>query len=229
VLTKLYHTLAIVALAGLLGLGGFVGYLFASGRLTPERIEKIAGVLRGEQAEEGAGQEITEAPAEEPAEPPRVRSDEEIRKARVSGQLRRASLERVERDVAARQELLDHAMQDLLVQQETLREQQDRWTARKRKERETQLDENFRREVQLVSKMSPKLAKEHVILTWNEHQADAIRLLVALDVSKAQRILEQFKAPDEIEIMHELLEQLRIHQTNELAAGSGRTAGDAAP
>ena len=71
--------------------------------------------------------------------------------------------------------------------------------------------------------------KEHVVRVWQKHQADAVRLLRAVGVSKGQRILEQFKTPEEIDTMHQLLEQLRLQGTEELTAGSGTTSGDARP
>jgi hypothetical protein len=227
-LAKLYHGLAILAIATTLAVGGFVGRLFGSGRLTAGRIETMAAVLRGEH-DEVAADTTTTQPAEqdEVAQPSGRRSAEQVRQALVSEQLRRAALERAARDVEARQELLDHAMQHLLSRQEKFEQDQAAWVERKRKETDALRDAGFQQELRLVGKLSPKLAKEHVVRSWQKHQADAVRLLRALNESKGQRILEQFKTPEEIEIMHQLLEQLRLQETDELAAGSGRASGDA--
>jgi hypothetical protein len=227
-LAKLYNGLAILAIATTLAVGAFVGLSFGSGRLTGERIETIAAVLRGEY-DDAAGDAATTQPVERDGavRPSGTRSAEQVRQALVSGQLRRAALERAARDVAARQELLDHAMQHLLSRQEKFEQDRSAWTEQRRKETEALRDVGFQQELRLVGRLSPKLAKEHVIRSWQKHKADAVRLLRALNESKGQRILEQFKTPEEIDIMHQLLEQLRLQGTNELAAGSGTTSGDA--
>ncbi len=227
-LAKLYNGLVILAIATTLAVGAFVGLLFGSGRLTAERIETMAAVLRGEY-DEDATDVTTTQPAEqdEAARPSGTRSAEQVRQALVSEQLRRASLERAARDVDARQELLGHAMQHLLSRQEKFEQDQAAWTERRRKETAALRDVGFQQELRLVGKLSPKLAKEHVIRSWQKHKADAVRLLRGLNESKGQRILEQFKTPEEIDIMHQLLEQLRLYGTDELAAGSGTTSGDA--
>jgi hypothetical protein len=227
-LAKLYNGLAILAIATTLAVGAFVGLLFGSERLTGQRIETIAAVLRGEY-DDAAADAATTQPAEHggAARPSGTRSAEQVRQALVGEQLRRAALERAARDVAARQELLDHAMQYLLTSQEQLEQDQAAWREKKRKETEALRDAGFQQELRLVSKLSPKLAKEHVVRSWQKHKADAVRLLQALSESKGQRILEQFKTPEEIDIMHQLLEQLRLQGTDEFAAGSGTTSGDA--
>jgi len=230
VLNKLYNWLAIVAIASMLSTGGLAGFLFGSGRLTGERLETIAGVLRGEYDAEDA-----EAAATQPAQPdeveaaPAAPSADEVRKARLASRLRWVGLERAARDAAARQELVDHALQDLLARQEALEQERATLDERKAKELEALRDRGFQDELRIVSKLAPRQAKEHILRAWKKHPADAVRLLRAMEVSKTQRILEQLKTPEETEIMHELLEQLRLVGTDQLANGSGRTTGDAQP
>ena len=66
---RLYHMIAMLALINLFALAGFLGYLFSSGRLSRERVEEIAMVLRGEFPKESAA-------ANQPAsdQPPPIRS-----------------------------------------------------------------------------------------------------------------------------------------------------------
>ena len=229
-LAKIYNTLAILAIATVLALGGFIGLLYGTGRLTPERIETVVAVLRGE-LDDREAERFSEQPVqEEDAGPPAAgHAPAQTQPARSADRLWQASLERAARDVAARQELLDHALQHLLVQQEKLAQEQAAWGQQKRRDVEAIRDEGFKDEVRIVAKLSPKLAKEHVVRAWRKHKTDAVRLLRALDVGKSQRILEQFKTPEEIEIMHQLLEQLRLHGADQLAAGSGTSSGDARP
>jgi hypothetical protein len=230
VLGKLYNLLAIVAIASMLAVGGFAAFLFGSGRLNADRAETIAAVLRGELDERAAEVSSTQPAQDDEAEASEAApSAEEVHKALVGNKLRRAALERAARDVAARQELLDHALQDLLTRQENLEQERVALNERRQKELEALRDQGFQDELRVVGKLSPRQAKEHLVRAWKKHPADAVRLLRALDVSKSQRILEQLKTPEETEIMHELLEQLRLQEANELADRSGRTAGDARP
>ena len=94
---------------------------------------------------------------------------------------------------------------------------------------EEALDEGFKRELEYVGKLSPKQAKEHITRTWKKHPIDAVRLFMKLNTSKGKAVLEQFRTPEEIEIMHELLEQIRFQDMKKDALASGKTTGDASP
>ena len=63
-MAKLYNGLAILAIATTLAVGAFVGLLFGSERLTGQRIETIAGVLRGEY-DDAVADAATTQPAEQ--------------------------------------------------------------------------------------------------------------------------------------------------------------------
>ena len=87
---------------------------------------------------------------------------------------------------------------------------------RNQKQRELELeqqrgaarDEGFEKELRIVSKLSPKLAKEHIVRKWKQSPDDAVRMLNALPESASKRTLGQMKTPEEIQITHELLERL---------------------
>jgi len=224
-LSKLYNALSVFAIATLLAGGGLSAYLLTSGKVTAERVEKIAGVLRGEYDEDPAADAPDEAGATEQDAPPRAPSTKELRDERRAGRLQRAALERSKRDLTAQAELLKHAMHDLIQRQERLDSDRTTWREQMAKLTDSARDEGFQRELTYVSKLAPKQAKEHLVRTWNKHKADAVRLLNALNTSTGQRILEQMKSPEEIQIVHELLEQLRLMNLEELAPGSGKTEG----
>lgn len=228
---KLFNLLAVFAVATLLASGGFVGYLFGAGRLNPARVETIAAVLRGELDHPQAAEQPASRPATQPAAAPperTTRSAEEIRQARVRDQLRRATLERAASDLAARQALLDQTLQTLITMQEEFEKHKTEWAEQRKKMAAAAQDEGFQRELEYVAKLTPKLAKEHIVRTWRKHKADAVRLLMALEPGKGKSILEQMKSPDEVGIMHELLEQLRLQDAQGQAAESGTTARNSA-
>lgn len=226
-MAKIYNMLAMFAIATLLAGGGFAGYLAATGRITAQRWAQVAAVLRGE-LDQPVSQPTTQAvTSSAPEELPPPASAEQIRRQQVHEQIQRASLERAASDISARNALLNQALQDLIKTQEDFDKAKAAWVAQQKKISDAARDDGFKRELQYVEKLSPKMAKEHVLRTWKKQKADAVRLFAALAPAKGQRILEQFTAPDEIGIMHELLEQLRLAGANTFTDASGTTAANA--
>ncbi|MEW6252695.1 MAG: hypothetical protein AB1716_18820, partial [Planctomycetota bacterium] len=89
-------------------------------------------------------------------------------------------------------------------------------------------DAGFRLEVELVSGLAAKQAKEHLLRVWQRQPADAVRLLTALSPPVARKVLEQFKSDEELQIRTDLLERIRL-QSGELSARASGTTGGAAP
>ena len=208
-LGKLYHTLAIISIAILLAGSALVGLLYGTGKLTPERVETIAQVLRGEldeTAETEGGESVTEGPGAE--QTATADSTEDAGQQQRDEQLRRALGERAYRDLVAQRNLLDQALQHLITEEERFEENKAAWTAEQERRRGRAGDEGFEKECRIVSKLPAKLAKEHVLLKWKKSPADVVRLFNALPESTGKRILEQMKTPAEIQVMHELLELL---------------------
>ena len=225
-LGKLYHTFAVVSIAILLAGGALLGVRYGTGKLTSEDVATIVQVLRGEPqpAPEAAPPDDD---GEDGGEPQMTRSAsaEEIRRQRREDQLHRALVERSRRDLIAQQELLDRALQELIIREEELTEHRTAWEHELEQQRGAALDEGFEKEMQYTAKLPPKQAKAHLLLKWDQHPADAVRLLAALPTSTGRRILEQMKTPDEIQIMHELLERLSQEDVDINDDGSGMTAG----
>lgn len=209
---RLYSLLSFVGLVSLLAAGGMAGYLAWTGALTRERVHAIVGILRGESdlaASQSASQPASSQPASQPASKS-ARSADELREQRRAEQQRRAVLERAERDVAAQRELLRQAMQELLVREERFETSRKTWKHEQERLRDVARDEGFERELKYVAKLPARQAKDHLVKTWNKQRADAVRLMNALPASAGQRILEQLKTPEELTILHELLEQVRM-------------------
>lgn len=227
-MVKIYNGLAIASIATMLAGVALLGYLKGSGRLTADRMYLIGAALRGEL--DDYGRQMPEATVEG-AEPnqPRGRSAEEVSAARQRDHLHSQMIERAKRDVEARQRLLDQALQDLITEREQLDHQKQAWTQQREEITDAAQDVGFERELELVASLPPKSAMAHVIHVWEENKADAVRLIMQLDVGKTKRIFAQMKTPAEQEIMSQLLEQLRIQDPEGHATESGMTAGDAAP
>ena len=228
-ISKLSNLLGVLSVATLLAVGGFAGYLFGTGRLNATRLDRMAAVLRGEfdtPPSAPTSQPVGHAASQPAEDDAHAGAAEQIRTQRHRDQLRQATLERSANDVAARQSLLNQALQQLIGAQETFEKDKQTWIAQRKKLSEGLKDEGFQRELAYVGKLAPRQAKEHVHRTWNKQKADAVRLFLALDPAKGQRILEQFKTAEELQTMHELLEQLRLADVDRFAQGSRKTAGE---
>ena len=208
---KLYSLFAFLSLVVVLAGGGLGGYLFATGKLTPERIDQMAAIVRGETESTDGVTDDTQVVKPDQGELGDVAqgpSAEELRRRQREDQIIRAMGERAYRDRQSQRQLLDQAMQHLLTTQEQFERDKKRWQDEQDLRRAETRDEGFEKELKVVMKLSPTLAKEHLILKWKESQSDAVRLMNALPDSTIKRILGQMKSPEEIQITHELLEQL---------------------
>lgn len=231
--TKIFNTVATLALATLLASGGFVGYLFGTGHLNRARVETLARVLRGEL---DGPTTVVEAPAPDmaasrPAAPLQARGEDEVREIRRREHLERLEIERAANDLDARRQLLDQVLQHVIQEQERLAE--ERKTAetatQRKKTQDTALEAGFQKELDLVSDLQPRQAKEHILRVWKKQPTDAVRLLKDMDEGRVKRIFEQFKTPEELQIQSDLLEQIRLQGMEGHADASGKTTGAAAP
>jgi hypothetical protein len=220
-----------VALATVLATGGFVGYLCATGRVNASRLQKVAAVLRGEL--DAAPQAVAAAagnPATQPAaEEPRAAVEDELRNLRKRQRLEMLETERAVRDLEAQRRLLEQVLQNIVQEQERLAAEKTDFVRQREKIKSVAQDEGFQKELALVTGLQPRQAKEHILRLWQKQPADAVRLLSAMEDSRAKRILEQFKTAEELQVQSDLLEQIRLQGMEGYANTSGKTAGAATP
>lgn len=241
-LRRLYHVAGLFSMAVVLAGGGVAGYLWFAGRLDASRLKQLAAILSAAPADAAAAPAADAAAAQAadgvaaPAateagdgaghdDEPGARTEEAIRAARVREQLRRAVLERASQDVAARQALLDQALAHLVDLQERFEREKTEWLKQKESLGTAARDEGFRRELEYVSKLPARQAKEHVVRAWASDPADVVRLFMAMPPATGKRILAELKTPQELGIMHELLEQIRLADVDRFAAESRTTPG----
>ena len=126
-IAKVYNALAIVAIANMLALGGFAGFLihrrqayaragWRSYRFRPARRDGRRPPHRGR------GRRLKEPTRIRPPSPSVAASGEEVRMAREHDRMRHLEIERARRDVEARQQLLDQSLHDLVTGQEEFTE-----------------------------------------------------------------------------------------------------------
>jgi len=231
VINRIFNIAAIFSIASLVAIGGFAGYLVAAGRVNAARLDKLAAVLRGE-LDGDHGAEASAEATSQPVATSRPASGQtlaELQRSQARDQVRRALLERAGADAEARQQLVDQALQELLALREEFERRKAAWEEERAKLTSELQDAGFQRELEYFGSLSPKLAKEHLLLTWQKHKADAVRLFMGLDPRKGKSILEQCKTDEEIKVMHELLEQIRLQDIEASVAGTRTAQGFASP
>jgi hypothetical protein len=223
---KIYQLIAAASFASVLAWGGIGGFLVATGKLHAEAVGQIARILQGLPPTEPCATQpaATSQPSEDDGPPTPVRSAEELAAQRRHDHMQSLRLERAQRDIESRLALLRQAQLALVQNQEAFERKQHQWEEQRRKLIEKARDEGFERELTYVTTLPPKLAKEHLLRTWQKQPIDAVRLLNAMPSAKGKRILEQFKTAEELELAHQLLEQVRLQQAELPDAESGKTA-----
>jgi hypothetical protein len=220
-LTKLFNLVAVVSIGTLLALGGIVGYLSGSGQITPQRWQWMLEVARGEHDEVLTPQEAADpnAPVQQEDEAIFLRDQREsnLRDRIRAKHLLDAQVERALKNVVARQELLDQAMQELLNKQDSFASSKEQWKDQRSKIMNADQEAGFKQELETVASLDSEQAKTHLVMKHATDPASAVRLLRALPVGKRKRILAELKTPQETKLMHELLEQLSNSELAEIA------------
>ena len=137
--------------------------------------------------------------------------------------------ERAARDLDAQRQLLDQVLQHVMQEQERLASEKAEFAKQREKFKQVARDEGFLKELELVSGLQPRPAKEYLLRLWQKQPADAVRLLTAMDEGRARKVLEQFKTEDELQIQSDLLEQIRLQGIESHANASGTSSGAATP
>ena len=186
---RLYHMLALLAMVNLFAVGGFIGYLFASGRLNAERVEQVAMVLRGEFPE-------TEVAATQPAESEVMPEASQAEIARLQDKKEYYELlaERHKREMDDRMVLGKFVHLEVTRDLDELERQKKLLAEQKRALEEQSAQAGFEKELELFGKMDATMAKD---LLRNRKDADVVRLLSHMDVNRAKKIIDACKKKED--------------------------------
>lgn len=199
-LKKVYGLAALLAILHLLGVGGIVGYLVATGKLTREHVQQMAAVLRGEIAEPQA------AEAEEVADvPPPAKSADSIDRDQLQEDLHRHQAERREAELAQHQAAAKFALLKATRAREALEREVASFEAQKRNRKKQEESEGFQKDLALLSSLKPKVSIEYLI---QKSTADAAKVLLLMDTRKAKRIIEAARTPAQKKKIAEVMKLL---------------------
>jgi hypothetical protein len=234
------NLIKILVLAHLLALAGFVGWLFASGRVNAERLARVRDIFRPTIAEEKVALEDAE-----------MKAAEEITLVEERKRLLETPMPRTEQIVSAerfeqRAALAVRSLQDeqrrllddlssrergVTVREEALATRKTEWETSIADAKERQTKEQFRKAVRLLESAPPKQGKEWILeLVRSNREDQAVSYLDAMNPAKSAALLKAFKGEGEAKVATDLLERLRqLGLESEINAGAANDADSAVP
>ncbi len=208
-LKRLYHLLALLALANLFAVAGLVLFLVSTGRLNAERAEQIAEVLRGEYPE----RELADSGPVEPEAPPEA-SQTEIARSQARKEFINLVASRHIREMKDRRKLNNtiqletrRLLEEIEATKQAFRDQHKQVIA-------AEEQAGFERQLTFLSKADPRKAMD--LLKTQMKEPDVVRLLMEMDENRASKIVNACKTADELVWIGRLLNQIG-KQTNKSA------------
>ena len=216
---KWWNIVSFLAIAHLLAMMMFIGWLWQSGRLDTQRVQHLREtfsmtIAEAEQAQADALQQAQDAELEALAQQrrtnPPLPSDVRITRISRLEEIEQRTFRRIEQEKAMLREQIATAQARLDERESRLDQQRQQWIESVEAERERRTDEQFAKTVKQYESVRPKQGKEMLmqLIAAGEMQ-QAVAYLDAMNARAASRILGEFKAEDEITLATELLEQLR--------------------
>jgi len=208
---RLYSITALVAIIQLFATAGLLGYLFATGRINAERIDRIASILRGKDLARAAAttQPTTAAAKVETA-------TSQIARSRMEQDYLMLIAERHRRELEDRARLNQTIQHDVLRKLEEIERREKALAEQQKKALEQGSQGGAAREVELVTAIEPTRARKLLMM---QKEPDAVRLLLGMDPGRARKILDTCKTQEEMEWARRILDQLR-----NMDAGAGAEA-----
>lgn len=204
---KLYHGLSLLAMIVLFAMGGLVTYLFASGRLDHERVNRIGLVLRGEYP-------ATQPSASQPTtqEAHTRRSGEEIAAIQVKHELAQFENDRLKQEMAQRQALGESIELRVLRRLEEIQRRSEAFEKQKKTLEQQGELAGFNQVLEMYSAMEPKLAKD--LLKTKEKEADVVHLFSKMDPGPRKKIINTCKTAEEKLWIRRILDQIQTQEIN---------------
>lgn len=219
--------LAVLAINFLLLAGG-VGWLYQQGRLDREKAMAIKDILFPPTAEDPASTQPVVDPTTQPvlqleallAQKAGRPAGEQVEFIQHTFDAQMAQLDRRHRELADLQRQVDLAQQQLARDRDNLTTQQDALQAEKELATRLAADKGFQDSLSLYTTMQGKQVKA-IFMTLDDQTV--VNYLRAMQPRTANRILKEFKTPEETQRVQRVLELMR-QATPEAAA---QLAGEA--
>jgi len=217
-LKRIYNAVAILAIVNLLVMAVLIGVAWASGRLSAERVEQIAMVLRGELGKD-------QAPATQPAatQPAPQAASEKIRHDEELEEIFARRFDWHHRELQNLVSLIDTARLEQLRQREALQQEVAQYEEARQAWLEQEQRDGFKQSLVYLESIDPKIAK---YLLQQKKEADAAQFLSAMNSRKGRDIIEECTTPEDREWIGRVLntiEQGAASQAEDTTTPTGST------
>lgn len=196
-------------------MAGLLSVAWSKGWLEKDRLQRAFAVLQG--SETDASPETTPS-ADSDAKV--ATTGDAIRQNRDAEEIVRTELERRRREIQNAWDLLERQQLALVRAKEEFETQQRRHLEELDRRAQEVGDSGFQKELEILSELKPKEAKELLRL---KEEADVVRILLALEARKARKIVGECKKNDERLWIGRILEKMHDRdatQAEVLAAGN---------
>jgi len=215
----IWTILSIIAVANLLALLAFAGWLGNSGRLNEDRLERVRSMFSETIAEEAARleQEAAEAAAAE-AERPELLPDGPIATSAQLAELRAQAVEMdLQRETRVRREI-DDLRRALQLERDVLDEERAAFEADRQEFEQMRAeinavegDEQFRKSLSVLSGMKAADAMQTLAEIHRQGETDrVVSYLNAMEERIRTKIMSEFVKDGETQLAADLLERLRV-------------------
>ena len=208
VFKRAYDGVALFAILNAVVLGAMAAYLVASGAVDAVKVQRIAAVLRGEDRPEKHPASVAEASAAADANEAAVPLGEEvIADTSLELEIIRREADRLKEELRQQLALNNSILLRITTERENFRQEREaaaEQTAAERREREK---EGFDKQLAILEGVKAATAVTHLLALGDVDEA--ARILLAMEVRKAKKIVEAAKRPDQLEQMKLILRRLR--------------------
>ena len=219
----LWHVFVGIVLINLLGAAGFVGWMYADGRINKERVDRVVEMFRltvDEEAEldeearlaaEKSQRELEQqARLESTGNGPKTLSDH-LQERTEADNVRLAKIQLLNDQNRALREEMARFKEDHTRRVEELEKDRADFEQWIKDQAEKTQDANFQQVVSLYQTQPPKQTKQAFQSLMQQGETDqVVEYLAAMSSRKAGAVLAQFKAPNEVPQAALLLEKLRL-------------------
>jgi hypothetical protein len=217
-----WTVITLLLLINALLMAGAAGWLYRSGRLDQERIDRIREMLsitiQQEKEQEMQAQALEEQSRQQALEIARLESvsdgpitlADRLHSEQLGDELAVQRIERLRRDISDMRRQLRLAKDLLAKQHAELSTQREAFEQAVERQTKLKRDEDFQQTVQMYQKVKPKQAKGMFQELLSQGKAEqVVDYLSAMQLRKAAAVLKEFKKPDEIVQATDLLQRLR--------------------
>lgn len=197
---RLWTVISIMAVLNLTALAGLTAHAWNQGWLQPDRIHNAVAELKGTQEETAPALAATDEDHK-----PTARSADRIRRNEEAAEKQRIELARRQREIKDGWKLLETQQLVLLRNRETFEDKVKQLEARNKQAAKEKGDSGIQKELDIISGITPKAAKELLKL---KSDAEVARILLAIDNRKVNKIVKQCKTSEERLWIGRVLEQL---------------------